>query len=154
MNIQSTVFREAANDDSESIKKLIFSILESYGLRPDPGATDADLDNIEKNYSGGIFLVMEENSGIIGTGGLYPLDRRVAEIRKMYLHGDHRGRGLGREILERLLREAKHLGFKRVTLETASVLQEALGLYRRYGFREHTPEHLSSRCDQAFYLDL
>jgi len=41
-----------------------------------------------------------------------------------------------------------------VTLETASVLTEAIGLYRSYGFVEYQPDHLSSRCDQAFVLQL
>lgn len=39
-------------------------------------------------------------------------------------------------------------------LETASVLKEAIALYRKFGFREYHPTELCSRCDQAYILDL
>jgi hypothetical protein len=39
-------------------------------------------------------------------------------------------------------------------LETASALKEAIALYKSYGFAEYTPDHLSSRCDQAYMLEL
>jgi putative acetyltransferase len=54
--------------------------------------------------------------------------------------------------MEFALSKAKELG--RVILETASPLKEAIGLYKRYGFKEFNPEHLSARCDQAFELYL
>ena len=39
-------------------------------------------------------------------------------------------------------------------LETASVLKEAVAMYQQRGFRSYTPEHLSPRCDAAYFLDL
>ena len=41
-----------------------------------------------------------------------------------------------------------------MTLETASVLTEAIALYMRFGFRPYTPKNLAARCDQAYELDL
>ena len=41
-----------------------------------------------------------------------------------------------------------------MTLETASVLKEAIALYESYGFVEYEPDHLSARCDQAYFLQL
>lgn len=49
---------------------------------------------------------------------------------------------------------AKDLGFKRVTLETASVLKEAIALYKRYGFVPCQSHHLSPRCNLAYLLTL
>jgi len=72
----------------------------------------------------------------------------------MYLHRDYRGRGLGKWLLEHALAEGRRLGFKRVTLETASVLKEAIRLYEAYGFQPYRPTHLSCRCDQAYSLNL
>ena len=90
----------------------------------------------------------------LGSVGLYPVDRSTCELRKMYLHSSFRGKGLGRLLLEHALKRAKELGFSRVTLETASVLKEAIALYQSYGFRSYAPDHLAGRCDQAHYLDL
>ncbi len=149
--------RRASNKDREKITGLVYSILKEYGLKPDPQATDADINDIEHFYfgRGGTFFVLEEKDGsIIGAYGLYPLEKQTCELRKMYLHRSHRGKGLGKSLLDSALVEARKLGFKTMTLETASVLKEAISLYKSYGFVECEADHLSSRCDQAYSLEL
>ncbi len=149
--------RAANNNDCEKVAALVYGVLAEYGLKPDPSATDADIRDIESSYlkRGGVFFVLEEKSGsIIGAYGLYLLDEQTCELRKMYLNKAYRGMGLGKKLLEDSLSHAKRLGFKRIVLETASVLKEAIALYKSYGFAEYTPEHMSKRCDQAYMLEL
>ena len=57
-------------------------------------------------------------------------------------------------MLNDALDKARELGFSKILLETASVLKEAIQLYKSYGFKEYEPEHLSCRCDQAYMLEL
>ncbi len=149
--------RPAENSDCGEIVNLVYSVLKEYNLEPDAESTDADLNDIEQSYfeRGGTFYVLEEQAGsIIGAYGLCPLDDRTCELRKMYLNSSYRGKGLGKLLLENALSEARQLGFKAVVLETASVLKEAIGLYKSYGFVECRTEHLSSRCDYAYRLEL
>ena len=75
--------------------------------------------------------------------------RRDATLRRL----DRFGLGRSKTLLEHALNRAKELGFSRVTLETASVLKEAVKLYQKYNFRPFPAQHLATRCDQAFYLD-
>ena len=149
--------RPAKNKDCRKVTELVFGVLKEYNLKPDPAVTDVDIKDIEHSYfeQGGTFNVLEEKDGsIIGAYGLYPADRQTCELRKMYLHNSYRGKGLGKLLLEDALSKARQIGFKKMTLETASVLKEAISLYKSYGFVEYKPEHLSSRCDQAFILEL
>jgi putative acetyltransferase len=149
--------RRARNKDCDNIARLVYGVLQEYGLKPDPACTDADIKDIESSYfgRGGTFFVLEaENGLIVGAYGLYPIDKKTCELRKMYLHKAHRGKGFGRFLLEDALSKARQLGFERVVLETASVLKEAIALYKSYGFVEYKPDHLSSRCDQAFTFEL
>lgn len=149
--------RLANNKDCEKVADLVYGILEEYNLKPDPGSTDADIKDIESSYfeRGGTFFVLEEKNGsIIGAYGLYPTEKGTCELRKMYLHRAFRGKGLGKLLLEEALSKASQLGFKKMTLETASVLKEAIALYKSYGFIEYKADHLSSRCDQAYILEL
>ena len=149
--------RPANNKDCGKIAGLLYEALKEYNLKPDPAGTDADIKDIEHSYfaRGGTFYVLEEKDGpIIGAYGLYPVDKATCELRKMYLGSSYRGKGLGKLLLENALSKARQMGFKRMTLETASVLKEAISLYKSYGFVEYEPEHLSSRCDQAFTLEL
>jgi putative acetyltransferase len=149
--------RPASNQDRPAIERLVFGVLREFGLSPDPANTDADLSDLEAVYirPGGMFDVLATTSGeILGAIGLYPVSRSTCELRKMYLDKSIRGKGHGRRLLEHALTRAKQLGFSRVTLETANVLQSAVALYERYGFKQYTPDHKSCRCDLAYYLYL
>lgn len=149
--------RPANNKDCDNIADLVYDILREYDLKPDPVCTDADIKNIESSYfgRGGTFFVLEtEDGSIIGAYGLYPVKEHTCELRKMYLHKAHRGKGLGKFLLEDALSKARRLGFKRMILETASVLKEAIALYKSYGFVQYNPQHMSSRCDHAYLLEL
>ena len=150
------VIRPASDADSDNIKSVVFSVLADYELKPDPKSTDRDLDAIEKNYhlNIGFFGVVETGNLIIATLGLQRVDLETCELRKMYLLPAFRGKGIGKFILEFALQKAQALGYKRIVLETASVLKEAIGLYKKYGFKTYIPEHLCDRCDQAFELYL
>lgn len=149
--------RPADNQDCENIALLVYEVLKEYGLKPDPDSTDADLRDIESSYfdRGGKFFVLEtEDGSIVGAYGLYPMDKQTCELRKMYLHKAHRGKGHGKFMLDDAIAKARQIGFRKMVLETASVLKEAISLYRSYGFMEYKPDHLSSRCDQALTLKL
>jgi putative acetyltransferase len=155
--MQNCSFRAANNQDIPAIKELIFKVLLEFGLQPDPESTDADLNDIETNYhqNNGVFHVIENPDGeIIGTGGITRDSPTSCELRKMYLAKSNRGLGLGKKMLQQLLFDARKLGYKQVTLETASVLENAIALYQGAGFIPFRPDHLAARCDQAYKLDL
>ena len=151
------MIRPATNNDVPVVTQLIYEVLEEYGLPPHPDSTDADLKDLEGNYMmnhGSFDVLLNENSDIIGTIGILRLDEGKCELRKMYLKAEERGRGYGKLLLEHGLRKAKDLGYTRVILETASVLKEAITLYRKYGFERFEMENPSSRCDQMYFKDI
>ncbi len=153
---EEIIFRTATNDDCEEVREIVFGVLREYGLRPAPEGIDKDLDDIESNYTkrGGLFEVLTDQSGNIhGTVGLYPLDEKRIELRKMYFLKPIRGKGLGKVTLKRMIETAKEKGYEKIVLETASVLKEAIGLYKKFGFTESIEKH-APRCDQSFYLEL
>jgi putative acetyltransferase len=150
------IIRAATNADRSQIQDLVFGVLRSFDLALDREGTDKDLSDIEANYlaRGGIFEVIENLGGkIVGTIGLYPLDESTIELRKMYFDPSIRGRGLGKKLLTKMIEKARNMGYLRIYLETASVLEQAVHLYESAGFLpvdvKHTP-----RCDQAYILEL
>jgi putative acetyltransferase len=154
---QEFELRPATNADCPSVTELVVGILRAYGLSPDHSTTDIDMSDLQSYYhqAGGCFdvLVERKSSRIIGTVGLRPMDATTIELRKMYLHTDYRGRGLGRFLLEHALTEARRRGFRRVLLETATVLREALALYRHAGFQPCVSAHAcAKRCDLTMEL--
>jgi putative acetyltransferase len=148
--------RSATNADVDAVKRLVYRVLREYKLNPEPDGTDADLLDIETNYikRGGLFEILaDENDALLGTVGLYPINNEIVELRKMYFDPILRGQGYGKQTLERMIKEARQRGFKKIYLETNSVLKEAISLYQRFGFAPTAEKH-ALRCDQAFILDL
>ena len=154
--VPEIIFRAATNHDGERIRNLVFGVLREYGLEPDPGGTDDDLSDIEKNYigRGGVFEILEDRqANLLGTVGLYPINSETVELRKMYFEKSLRGKGFGKLTLEKMIEEARRRGFRRIYLETNSVLKEAIHLYEKFGFGPTDEKH-AARCDQAYILEL
>lgn len=156
--MSAPVIRPATNADCAEVRALIFAVLNEYDLEPAPKTTDKDLYDLEGFYAGGAFDVLETADGeIIGTVGLAPMNRDgggAVELRKMYLKTSARGRGLGKRLLKHAIETAKALGFSRMELQTARVLEEAIGLYEKFGFAPSDQAALERRCDKALVLEL
>lgn len=149
--------RRAGTEDSAACRALVNGVLAEFGLQPDPGGTDADLADVVAHYAarGGDFAVLVNETGtVVGTCGLFPVEPGVVELRKMYLAPAWRGRGQGRLLLDWALTRARELGFRRMTLETATALQDAIALYERHGFTRTCGDAHSRRCDLSYQRDL
>ena len=149
--------RRASASDGAAIRKVIDEVRREYGLEPDPSVVDHDLADVDASYlaRGGLFEVATGSDGTIaGCCGIFMLDEKTCELRKMYLLKEARGHGIGGRLLQRALAFARHHGYRRVELETASALKEAIALYAGAGFVPIQRAHLGHRCDQAFALDL
>jgi GNAT superfamily N-acetyltransferase len=83
----------------------------------------------------GVFVVIRDDAGrAIGCGGVTRFDDTRAELKRMYVVPEARGRGLGRRLLVALEAEARRLGYRALVLETGDRQAEALGLYTSSGF--------------------
>lgn len=149
--------RSATNADGDEARSLIFEVLAEYGLKGEADVTDACVKDIEANYfgRGGCFHIIEDETGaMLGCYGLYPHGPATCELRKMYVRRAARGRGLGKQLMVLAIEQAKALGFRRIELDTAGSLREAIGLYESFGFTPFHNPHMPARCDRAFALDL
>ena len=75
-------------------------------------------------------------------GALRKLRGGIGEIKRMYIKPEYQGRGLGKEMLQRLLSKGEESGFSVFYLETGAFMATAQHLYRSMGFhyREEYPE--------------
>ncbi|WP_420403957.1 GNAT family N-acetyltransferase [Nisaea sp.] len=82
-----------------------------------------------------------EEDELLGCGALRELSAEHGELKSMHTAARHRGKGVGRAILEHILKEAQTRGYRRISLETGSMeaFAPARALYERYGFAECPP---------------
>jgi len=98
-----------------------------------PPATNAPLD--ERS----VYVVAYVDGCPLACGAFRPLEDSAAEIRRMYVHRDHRRTGLARAVLAHLEREAARLGYRRLVLETGYKQVAAMRLYEAFGFQRVAP---------------
>ena len=82
----------------------------------------------------------------------FPLDG-ACEMKRLYVRPAFRGDKLGRELVERIIGEAKVLGYRRMRLDThPPTMASALKLYRHVGFEQITPEP-SEAIEGLIYME-
>lgn len=139
------------------MQQVVFPVLHEFGLTPDTHGPDADLDDLQAAYPrrGGVFRVVIDAGGHIqGCGGFRPVAEGVVELRKMYLLPALRGRGIGRRLLEDLVTRARAAGYRRMVLDTAAAMKDAIALYERRGFTPFDNPQRVRRCDLSLRLEL
>ena len=99
-----------------------------------------DLYNIPAVYDNqrGIFLVMLHGDKVIGMGALKQINKKVCELKRMFFAKEYRGKGLGTLMTQKLIDQAKELGYKKIVLEVynPSTSVGAVALYKKLGFYE------------------
>ena len=87
----------------------------------------------------GRFYLVLYDSEAAGVGCLKKLGTGVGEIQRMYVPPRLRSKGIGRAIVERLIADARQIGYRQLRLESLGFLDAAHALYRSVGFRRIDP---------------
>jgi len=108
-----------------------------------PEYVDAHLEDLTslKPPDGIIYLLVVEGD-IAGMGALRKLSHKIGEIKRMYIRPFYRGRGYGKQMLNRLLKVGRRFGCSSFLLETSKFMTVAQHIYKSFGFieREEYPE--------------
>jgi putative acetyltransferase len=133
-----------------AVKQVIRTVWrEHFGDDPDPYVRDfldddahlADVEHAARVYQGGggTFLVTLVDGAVVGTGAVAKVDDETCEMRRMFLLAEHRGRGLGRQMAQRLIAFARDAGYRRMRLASNERLLASHALYHSLGFRDTQP---------------
>ena len=148
---------ERASLDSTEALALIEALNRELSERyPEEGATHFRLDPDEVAPGRGGFLIAYVDGAPVGCGALRRLEKREAEIKRMYVIASCRNQGIARALLEALEQLAQSLKAKRLVLETGVRQPEALAVYRRAGFVTIPPfgEYVDSPLSVCMAKDL
>lgn len=83
----------------------------------------------------GLFVVAVSDGEPVACGGVHTIAQSVGELKRMWVHDDWRGAGLGARLLRHLEDQARALGHATLRLDTNAALTEAIAMYGRSGYR-------------------
>jgi len=114
----------------------------------------AELPGKYEPPSGRLFLAYAGDDQLAGCIALRKLDTDCGEMKRLFIRPAFRQQGLGRVLIERLIDEAKRIGYKRMRLDTLpGKMDSAIRLYERFGFRDVAP-YYDSPVQGTRYLEL
>ena len=102
-----------------------------FGFDPS-GETDKDVKLLVPPT--GLFVVAVSDGEPVACGGVHTIASGVGELKRMWVHDDWRGAGLGSRLLRHLEQESRALGHGNLRLDTNGALTEAIGMYQRAGY--------------------
>jgi len=76
-----------------------------------------------------------ENEKPVGCGAIKEYEPGIMEIKRMYVLSEHRKKGIAAKILSELENWARELSYTKCILETGKKQPEAIGLYRKNGYK-------------------
>lgn len=153
----SLQIRRVEQRDVPAVVELVRATLTEFGIVFGQGAaTDEQLLHLPDSYSreGGAFFIAEDETTLIGTAGVFPVEPGVFELRKMYLHPSTRGRGVGQQLFDACLAFVRAANAQRVVLDTTEQMKAAIAFYERNGFVRDDTQRRASRCNRGYRLDL
>lgn len=133
-NIAISVERPDSVDAVQLIRQLDEEILVRYPEMPRHlihGLHPADL--ADPNFR---FIVARADGNAIGCGALRQIEPDAGEVKRMFVVGSFRRRGIARGILAAVEAEARSLGYEYLRLETGKAQPEAVNLYQSAGYRQ------------------
>lgn len=116
---------------------------------------DEELRHLEVKYGlpyGRLYLAYCGGK-LAGCIGLRKIDDENCEMKRLYVRPQFRGQQVGRQLVEKILGDAREIGYSHMLLDTLPFLQSAVKMYKAYGFYE-IPCYNNSPMDSSIYMKL
>lgn len=151
-----------AYDYSQEIREL-FSEYTQMLISGDPAFKeyleiqnyDAELEHLEDKYgmpAGRLYLAYCGGK-MAGCIGLKKLDDDNCEMKRLYVRPEFRGKKIGGLLIQKIITDAEMIGYKHILLDTLPFLENAVYMYKKWGFYE-IDCYNDSPMDSSIYMQL
>jgi putative acetyltransferase len=132
--------RKIEKSDNLTLATMIRKVFEEHDA-PQHGTvySDPTTDDLFSLFRepGSVLWVSVLDGEIVGCCGIFPtpgLPQGYAELVKFYLSADARGKGIGKQLMEKSIESARELGYTHLYLESLPHYARAVGIYEKQGF--------------------
>ena len=139
-----------------AIRELFLEYAQSLGFSLCFQGFDKELAGLPGDYAPpeGRLLLANFCGEVAGCVALHKIDNDTCEMKRLYVRPQFRGKGLGKALAERIIVEAREIGYKKLRLDTVEpMMRTAVAMYRQLGFREIEP-YRPNPIEGALYMEL
>ncbi len=118
---------------------------------------DEELATLPGKYASpaGRLLLAQCDGRIAGCGAFRPLSVDICEMKRVYVRPEFRGRRVGHAVIQRLIEDARDVGYKFMRLDTIpEKMPDANRIYRALGFYEIPAYYHTNPHANALYLEI
>lgn len=149
-------FRRAESPEQISaIRDLFQEYAQSLGFGLCFQSFDKELAGLPGDYAPpqGRLLLATHEGAPAGCVALHKFEPEICEMKRLYVRPQFRGKGLGRALAERVIGDARQIGYQRLRLDTVEpMMQAAVAMYRQLGFLEIAP-YRENPIEGALYME-
>jgi len=124
--------------DLAALARLFAAYADSLGIDLGYQGFDAELETLPGKYApplGALLLARLGNGEPVGCVALRPIGpESCCEMKRLYVAPEGRGLGIGKALIEDVIRRASRIGYREMRLDTLPSMAAALALYRQAGF--------------------
>ncbi|MEY8410554.1 GNAT family N-acetyltransferase [Lachnospiraceae bacterium 62-26] len=116
---------------------------------------DEELKHLEGKYGlpyGRLYLAYYDGE-LAGCIGLRKIDGQNCEMKRLYVRSQFRGKRIGTQLIQRIIEDARQIGYSCMLLDTLPFLESAIHLYREYGFYE-TDSYNESPMSTSIFMKM
>ena len=144
-----------ANDRLDELRALFLEYQEGLSVDLCFQGFQDELRTLPGRYArpaGRLYLALADGE-CAGCAALRAIDLARCEMKRMYVRPAYRGLKLGRALAERVVADARAIGYREMLLDTLASMVSAQALYEHLGFRD-VPPYCYNPLDGARYMAL
>ena len=99
---------------------------------------EEEINHLEMKYGCpyGRLYIAYYNEDLAGCIGLRKIDEQNCEMKRLYVRPQFRGKQIGDRLIQKIIEDAKEIGYSYMLLDTLPFLKNAIYMYKKYGFYE------------------
>lgn len=148
---------QAQSEEQVAKARLLFREYEAWlGLDLCFQGFEEELAGLPGKYAepDGRLLLAYSDGSLAGCVALRKLDDRTGEMKRLYVRGEFRGKKVGAVLMERIIADASHIGYRAIRLDTfPPKMEAAVRMYHKFGFGE-IPPYYDNPHDETLYMEL
>lgn len=137
----------------EQVRALFIEYARSLSFDLSFQSFDREIAELPGDYRkpAGRLLLAYVGEAPAGCVALRALEGGCCEMKRLYVHPDVRGHGIGRRLAVRIISEARTIGYRSIRLDTIDSMNEAIALYRSLFFAEIPPYRYNPVAGARFF---